>query len=129
MLKAGSPYGFDIVVIDGGNRSLLKARHELPGNVLLWRAFARVQIEAGNERSLVNPPIKTIVGTGLVPKQNEEQLHAIEKALLGSLRCGTTMLEHGARATLRDAPEHYAVYALHITASNILFLIHCHLAT
>lgn len=34
---------------------------------------------------------------------------------------------HGQGATPRNIPEHFAAYALHMAASNILFLVECHL--
>ncbi len=64
---------------------------------------------------------------GLVPKYSEEQLENVAKCLIGvaTVRNKTA---HGAGAVPRDVPEHYAAYALHLAASNIVFLVDCHKA-
>jgi len=70
--------------------------------------------------------IKVLIENGLVPSYSEEQLRAVEKCLLGVATVRNKNAGHGAGATPRDVPQHYVSYALHLAASNIVFLVECH---
>jgi hypothetical protein len=72
--------------------------------------------------------IKVLIDNGLVPTYSEEQLRAVEKCLLGIATVRNTNAGHGAGAQPRDVPQHYASYALHLAASNIVFLVECYKA-
>lgn len=70
--------------------------------------------------------IKTLVDRGLVPNYSDEHLAAVSKSLLGLATVRNKNGGHGGGATPREVPHHFAAYALHLAASNILFLIECH---
>jgi AbiJ N-terminal domain 4 len=72
--------------------------------------------------------IKVLIDNGLVPSYSEEQLRAVEKCLLGVATVRNKNAGHGAGAKPRDVPQHYVSYALHLAASNIVFLVECHKA-
>jgi hypothetical protein len=73
--------------------------------------------------------IKIILDNGLVPSYSDEQLHALERCLLGVATLRNKEAGHGAGAQPRDVPEHYVAYALHMAASNIVFLVKSHQST
>jgi hypothetical protein len=70
--------------------------------------------------------IKVLIENGLVPTYGEEQLRAVEKCLLGVATVRNKNAGHGAGAKPRDVPQHFVSYALHLAASNIVFLVECH---
>jgi hypothetical protein len=72
--------------------------------------------------------IKVLIDNGLVPSYSEEQLRAVEKCLLGIATVRNKNAGHGAGAKPRDVPQYYVSYALHLAASNIVFLVECHKA-
>ena len=51
-------------------------------------------------------------------------LRAVLEAGLPTLRNKSAAHGHGAEP--RNIPEHFAAYALHMAASNIVFLVECH---
>lgn len=72
--------------------------------------------------------IKTITDKGLVPTYSTEQLDNVAKCLIGVATIRNKSAGHGAGSKPRDVPEHFAAYALHLAASNIVFLVECHKA-
>lgn len=70
--------------------------------------------------------IKMLLDRDLVPRWSEEQLRNVEKCLLGLSTLRNKSAAHGGGATPRDVPAHYAAYALHLAASNIVFLVESH---
>jgi hypothetical protein len=72
--------------------------------------------------------IKTITDNGLVPTYSEEQLQNVAKCLIGVATVRNKTAGHGAGSKPREVAEHYAAYALHLAASNIVFLVECHKA-
>lgn len=70
--------------------------------------------------------IKTVTDNNLVPVWNKEQLDAVAKMLIGLATVRNKVAGHGTGPAPRDVQEHMAAYALHLAASNILFLIECH---
>ena len=70
--------------------------------------------------------IKVLIDNGLVPAFGDEHLRALEKCLLGLATVRNKNSGHGAGAKPRNLPEHLAAYALHLAATNIVFLIECH---
>lgn len=77
-------------------------------------------------RATAGDLIKIVVEKGLVPKYSDEQLQHLSKVLIGVATLRNKNGGHGAGAQPRDVPEHYAAYALHLAASNIVFLVECH---
>ena len=79
-------------------------------------------------RATANELIRVIIEEGLVPRYSEEQLQHVSKVLIGVSTIRNKNGGHGAGAEPRDVPEHYAAYALHLAASNIVFLVECYKA-
>ncbi|MBX3227091.1 MAG: hypothetical protein KIT84_35850 [Labilithrix sp.] len=67
--------------------------------------------------------IATVLKNGLVPLWSEEQLKSLDKCLIGVATVRNKNGGHGAGATPRDVPDHLAAYAMHLAASNIVFLV------
>jgi hypothetical protein len=74
------------------------------------------------------PLIRVVIDRGLVPNYSQEQLENVAKCLIGVATVRNKNAGHGAGAKPRDVPDHYAAYALHLAAANIVFLIECHKA-
>ena len=65
---------------------------------------------------------------GLVPTHLQSHFTALRSALesgLPTLRNKTPGAGHGKGSQLTEVPEHYAGYALHLAATNIVFLVEC----
>ncbi|MBX3210189.1 MAG: hypothetical protein KF764_34475 [Labilithrix sp.] len=73
-------------------------------------------------RATASTLIGIILEKKLIPTWGEEQLRNLEKCLTG-LSTVRNRNAHGAGATPRDVPDHLAAYALHLAASNIVFLV------
>ena len=80
------------------------------------------------DKATANTLIGILSEKGLVPKYSEEQLQNVSKCLIGVATIRNKNAGHGAGAQPRDVPDHYAAYALHLAASNIVFLVECHRA-
>lgn len=65
--------------------------------------------------------ISTLIDRGLVPAYLRDHL-------LGIATVRNKSAGHGAGAQPRNTPEHVAAFALHLAASNIVFLVECHRA-
>jgi hypothetical protein len=74
------------------------------------------------------PLIRIVIDKQLVPVYSEEQLINVEKCLVGIATLRNKDAGHGAGAKPRVVAPHYAAYALHLAASNIVFLVQCHRA-
>jgi hypothetical protein len=72
--------------------------------------------------------IKILIDKELVPNYSEEHLRALEKCLIGLATVRNKNSGHGGGAKPRNLPEHVAAYALHLAATNIVFLIESHRA-
>lgn len=72
--------------------------------------------------------IKIMIDKGLIPSYSDEQLRAMDKCLIGLATVRNKNSGHGSGPTPRDLPDHLAAYALHLAATNIVFLIECHRA-
>ncbi|MGI9250608.1 MAG: STM4504/CBY_0614 family protein [Pseudohongiellaceae bacterium] len=80
-----------------------------------------------NQNDTAKKLINTCLKNELVPNYLQEQLHSLEKLLeSGVPTIRNKEGAHGQGATTTNVPEHYASYALHLTASNLLFLMQCH---
>jgi len=74
------------------------------------------------------PLIKLMIDKGVIPSSSTEQLENVAKCLVGVASVRNKNAGHGAGATPRSVPDHYAAYALHLAASNIVFLVDCYKA-
>ena len=59
----------------------------------------------------------------LIPTWDEEQLRNLEKCLTGLATVRNKNAGHGAGAAPREVSKHLAGYALHLAATNIVFLV------
>ena len=80
-----------------------------------------------NETDTINRLIAIIFERGLIPDFMESHLSALRKALRNTLESGVPTVRnrlsgHGQGSEEVPVPEYMAAYALHLTASNILFL-------
>jgi hypothetical protein len=72
--------------------------------------------------------IKTVLDNGLVPGYLESSLQGLQSLLTGLPTVRNREAGHGQGADVRDVPEYLASYALHLAATNIVFLINAHVA-
>jgi hypothetical protein len=72
------------------------------------------------------PLIRAVIDNGLVPSYSQEQLENVVKCLIGVATVRNKNAGHGAGSKPREVPDHYAAYAMHLAAANILFLVECH---
>jgi hypothetical protein len=77
-------------------------------------------------KDTAKPLIKQLCDRSLVPSFSQEQLENVAKCLLGPATVRNKSAGHGAGAQPRDTPVRLAAYALHLAASNIVFLVECH---
>ena len=77
-------------------------------------------------KATANPLIQIVIGHGLVPTYSKDQLENVARCLIGVATIRNKNAGHGAGSKPRDVPEHYAAYALHLAAANIVFLVECH---
>jgi hypothetical protein len=88
------------------------------------------------ERKWAHPPNATAIPlidllfkNGLVPPELQTHLGGLRSALESGLpTLANRTSRHGQGPTPVEIPPHYAAYALHLVASNIVFLIECHKA-
>jgi hypothetical protein len=81
-----------------------------------------------SENSTASGLIKTVLDNGLVPGYLESSLQALQSVLVGLPTVRNREAGHGQGADVREVPEFLASYALHLAATNIVFLISAHLA-
>jgi len=73
------------------------------------------------------PLMDIIFGQGLVPKELESQFAALRSAMESGLpTLSNRTSRHGQGADPVSIPPHFAAYALHLCASNIVFLVQAH---
>jgi len=65
---------------------------------------------------------------GLVPSEMQSHFQGLRSALESGLPTVANPQRHGQGATPVEAPRRLAAYALHLVASNIVFLVDCHKA-
>lgn len=78
--------------------------------------------ESKGAKNLIN----VLLSKELIPQYWQEQLQALEKCLLGLATLRNKNAGHGTGSEVRETPLHLAAYALHLAASNIVFLIESH---
>jgi hypothetical protein len=73
--------------------------------------------------------IKTVLDNGLVPKYMETHLAGVRSTLEAGLPTVRNKLGgHGQGKEPRKGPDYFAGYALHLAATNIVFLVEAHKA-
>jgi hypothetical protein len=75
------------------------------------------------------PLIDFLLKKGLIPSEMQTHFGALRATLESGLpTLANKTSRHGQGPTPVEIPPHYAAYALHLVASNIVFLIECHKA-
>ena len=75
------------------------------------------------------PLINILMKNGLVPPELETHFGGLRSAMESGLpTLANRTSRHGQGATPVEVPPHYVAYALHLVASNIVFLLECHKA-
>lgn len=74
------------------------------------------------------PLMDILFGNGLVPPELESHFGGLRSAMESGLPTLANPKRHGQGATPVAVPPHFAAYALHLVASNIVFLVECHKA-
>jgi len=75
------------------------------------------------------PLIKVLFEKGLIPAKLESHFSGLRSAMESGLpTISNSMSRHGQGATPTTIPPHFAAYALHLLASNIVFLVEAHKA-
>lgn len=67
--------------------------------------------------------IKILIDNGFIEKYNEDMLNGLEKVLISLPTLRNRKGGHGSGAELKEVNLSYINFALHLTASNILFLM------
>jgi hypothetical protein len=80
-------------------------------------------------KDTAKPLLDILFGKGLVPSEMESHFAGLRSAMESGLpTLANRTSRHGQGPTPVEVPPHYAAYALHLVASNIVFLIECHKA-
>jgi hypothetical protein len=80
-------------------------------------------------KDTAKPLMDILFQNGLVPPDMESHFAGLRSALESGLpTLANRTSRHGQGATPVEIPLHFAAYALHLVASNIVFLIECHKA-
>jgi hypothetical protein len=98
------------------------------------KAFESTMKSICATRNWTHPPNATakplmdiLFQNGLVPSEMESHFAGLRSAMESGLpTLANRTSRHGQGATPIEIPPHYAAYALHLVASNIVFLIECH---
>lgn len=85
------------------------------------------KIPCDQQKASANDLIKAIFENQVVPAYMQSEFSGLRAVLeSGSPTLRNKSGGHGQGATPRDVPEHFAAYALHMAACNIVFLVECH---
>lgn len=80
-------------------------------------------------KDTAKPLMDILFSKGLVPPEMESHIAGLRSAMESGLpTLANRTSRHGQGPTPVEIPPHYAAYALHLVASNIVFLIECHKA-
>jgi hypothetical protein len=75
------------------------------------------------------PLTNILLMNGLIPAHLESLFAGLRSAMESGLpTLANRTSRHGQGATPVEIPPHFGAYALHLVASNIVFLIECHKA-
>jgi hypothetical protein len=75
------------------------------------------------ENDTASKLVEKIVKKELIPKYHQESLHALKRLLESVSTPRNKEAGHGQGEDVKNVPAYLAGYALHITASNIVFLV------
>lgn len=80
-------------------------------------------------KDTAKPLMDVVFKNGLVPPEMESHFVGLRSAMESGLpTLANRTSRHGQGATPIEIPQHFAAYALHLVASNIVFLVECHKA-
>jgi AbiJ N-terminal domain 4 len=79
-------------------------------------------------KDTAKPLMDILFKNGLVPPQMESHFAGLRSAMESGLPTLANPNRHGQGPTPVDTPPYVAAYALHLVASNIVFLVECHKA-
>jgi hypothetical protein len=100
------------------------------------KAFESTMKSICGARNWTHPPnataiplIKILIDKGLIPGELENYFSGLRSAMQSGLpTLANKTSRHGQGAVPIQIPSHFAGYALHLTASNIIFLVEAHKA-
>jgi hypothetical protein len=79
-------------------------------------------------KDTAKPLMDILFKNGLVPPEMENHFGGLRSAMESGLPTLANPRRHGQGPTPVEVPSHLAAYALHLAASNIVFLVECHKA-
>lgn len=80
-------------------------------------------------KDTAKPLMDILFKNGLVPPELESHFAGLRSAMESGLpTLANRTSRHGQGATPVEVPPHFAAYALHLVAANIVFLVECHKA-
>jgi len=77
-------------------------------------------------KDTAQPLINNLFQHGLIPAELQSHFSGFRAAMEAGLPTLANPIRHGQGSTPVSVPEHFVAYALHLTASNIVFLVECH---
>jgi hypothetical protein len=98
------------------------------------KSFESTMKAIGAARKWTHPPnatarplIELLLKNGLIPSELESHFTGLRSAMESGLpTLANSTSRHGQGAVAKTVPPHFANYALHLTASNIVFLVEAH---
>ncbi len=82
------------------------------------------------ENATAVPLVKILLEKGLIPKDLESHFSALRTAMESGLpTVSNRTSRHGQGKEPKEIPSYFAAYALHLAASNIVFLVEAHKST
>jgi hypothetical protein len=91
------------------------------------KAICKARKWAYGPKDTAAPLINILMKNGLVPPELETHFGGLRSAMESGLpTLANRTSRHGQGATPVEVPPHYVAYALHLVASNIVFLMECH---
>jgi len=93
------------------------------------KAICAARNWAHHANATAKPLMDILFQNKLVPPEMESHFAALRSAMESGLpTLANKTSRHGQGATPVEVPAHFAAYALHLAASNIVFLVECHKA-
>lgn len=76
-----------------------------------------------SERAMAKDLIRAVIDNGLFPKWQENHLNSLKTLLEGLPTLRNKSGSHGLGSEIREVPEDMAAFAIHLAASNIVFMV------
>jgi hypothetical protein len=93
------------------------------------KSICKARKWAYQSTATAQPLIKLLFDKGLIPPELESHFSGLRSAMESGLpTISNRTSRHGQGATPTTIPSHFAAYALHLLASNIVFLVEAHKA-